>query len=227
MTATDACTRVCTILSVMVAILVGLSLRASKQEFLDAVKVTAVRRSELEMRRLGEYLLQVASHDQRENVQHLRQLLERAPVVQRKAIADSVEVDGAAHKSALFLACLHRSSELVELLLWADANVSMGRLDEGTTPLHLAAGWRHDERIVELLLASRDRAGVIASLRAKPASGGLRMHTPIYWAAHYDYPLTRHKLITWMHDSGWMYDEAEDGFEIEQSRAWRGLAADY
>ena len=226
MAACDTCVRLCTCLVVIVSILVGFGLKSSKRELLDAVKQTT-RRTEFQMHSRKTYLLRVVNGNELSELEQLKELLERTPEPQREELANAIDVDGTVRKSALFLACLNRSPKLVELLLWANANVTMGRLDEGTTPLHLAAGWKHSEDVLDLLLASRDRAGVMASVRAKPTSGGLRMHTPVYWASFYKYPLTGNKIIRWMRDSGWLYDEAEDRFEIDQSQAWKRLAADY
>ena len=69
----------------------------------------------------------------------LRAMLEGVPSeAQRKALANGVHVAGSARKTALWLACENRSPALASVLLDFGANVSAGRLDEGTTPLHIA-----------------------------------------------------------------------------------------
>ena len=93
------------------------------------------------------------------------------------------------------------------------ADVGCGRPDEGTTPMHLAAGWLHSEAIVEALLAAPDAQAVAESLRAKPNSGGLKQHTPVFWADHYSQPSTKQRLVAWMRSVGWRYHEESDSFE--------------
>ena len=123
--------------------------------------------------------------------------------------------DGQKSKTALFLACENRSPAFAWALLQYGADVSLGRLDEGTTPMHLAAGWLHSAAVVEVLLNAESRDRVVASLMAKPHSGGLRAHTPVFWAGYYGHAATRARLIDWMlTESGWamLYDEDEDEF---------------
>ena len=146
----------------------------------------------------------------------LEMLLLRAPRSQRAHLANSVYDDhGKSQKTALFLATANRSPSLASTLLLHGANISAGRLDEGTTPMHLAAGWLHSGKVVEVLLAAADRAGVVSSIRAKPFAGGLRRQTPVYWASHYGQSRTMLRLIAWMRDEGggWRYDAASDTFE--------------
>lgn len=143
----------------------------------------------------------------------------------RKRLANGVHVSGDAHKSALFLACANRSPGLAQVLLDAEANVSVGRLDEGTTPMHLAAGWLHSDAVVEVLLAAPRLADVARSIKTKPALGGLRHRTPVFWAQHYGHPQTRKRLIEWMADAGaGAYDAATDVFTVPESNRNRGQA---
>jgi len=149
--------------------------------------------------------------------QELRELLTEAVTETRRDLAESLHRHGEdpeASRSLLFTACAHRSAPLVEALLWAGANASLGRVDEGTTPLHLAAGWLHSRPIVELILASRHR-DVIGSVMAKPSAGGLRGHSPIFWARYYGHHQTSERLIAWMRDAGWLYSSNDDGFVQE------------
>ena len=134
----------------------------------------------------------------------------------RVDLANSVIVDGMARKTMLFCAAANRSPAAAAVLLGADANVTAGRHDEGTTPMHLAAGWLHSERVVDVLLGARDRAGVAASLRAKPTSGGLREHTPVWWAHYYGHSRTHRRLVRWMRDAagGGEYDAEADAFVL-------------
>ena len=119
----------------------------------------------------------------------------------------------APQRSALFLATANRSPALVRVLVQAGADVGCGRPDEGTTPMHLAAGWLHSEAIVEALLAAPDAQAVAESLRVKPNSGGLKQHTPVFWADHYSRPSTKQRLVAWMRSVGWLYHEESDSFE--------------
>ena len=135
----------------------------------------------------------------------------------RFALSNSVLVERNSEKTVLFLAALNRSPDMVKLLLLHGANVTAGRVDEGTTPLHVAAGWRHSAAIVEALLAARDRDGVIASARAKPRLGGLRGHSPLFWAAHYGRTDTFRRIEAWMLDVGWQYVASEDSFVPDQN----------
>ena len=142
----------------------------------------------------------------------------------RTDLANSVHADGRTRKTALFLACQNRAPGLAKVLLAARANVTAGRLDEGTTPLHLAAGWLHSSAVVEVLLAAPNRAGVVASLQAKPTGGGLRDATPVFWARHYGHLGTQRRLIAWMArngPSGWHYDVEADVFT---TKVWRQQA---
>lgn len=147
----------------------------------------------------------------------LETLLSRAaPGAHRKRLANSVKY-GEDHslKSALFLACANRSPGNARALLNSGANASVGRVDEGTTPMHIAAGWIHSERVVEVLLAAPDRADVVRSLQSKPLIGGLKRQTPIFWASHYGHERTMLRLISWMRDEGggWRYRPDTDDFE--------------
>ena len=149
-------------------------------------------------------------------------LLSRASPAHRSRLANSVyEGEGTARKTALFLACANRSPGLARALLNSGANASAGRLDEGTTPMHLAAGWIHSERVVEVLLAAPDRAEVVRSLQSKPIAGGLRWQTPVFWANHYGHERTMLRLIAWMKDEGggWRYRPATDDFEPAAARS--------
>lgn len=144
---------------------------------------------------------------------------------QRTELANSVHVEAGPHglvrKTALFLACANRSPGLARTLLSSGANVSAGRLDEGTTPMHLAAGWLHSEDVVEVLLSGGQADGVMASLRAKPASGGLRRHTPVWWALYYQHPRTHHRLVEWMRGREWdAYDVEVDAFVRRPAQVW-------
>jgi hypothetical protein len=198
-------TQACMVLGIIVAAIAGAALQASTRSLVDVF----IERSERHMERDRARVLHMVNEQRHEE---LRLLLEQASPMRRKRLADSVQVDDAANKSALFLACLHRSPTLVEALLWADADVAAGRSDEGTTPLHLAVGWLHSAEIVELLLAARDRKGIRISLGTKPTSGGLRHGTPVYWARFYDQVVTQRKLIAWMSAAGWHYLQEEDVF---------------
>ena len=137
----------------------------------------------------------------------------------RRSLANTLRVSGDAKSSALFLACVNRSPGVVAVLVNEDVIVTAGRLDEGTTPLHVAAGWLHSDAVVEELLAHRDIKGVAASLRAKPDTGGLRAHTPLWWAVFYGHPATRDRLDRWMRKAGWAWDQATDTFEQIESEA--------
>ena len=90
---------------------------------------------------------------------------------------------------------------MVELLQRANANVTLGRTDEGTTPLHLAAGWLHSEEIVELLLDAKSLE-VTASLD-KTGIGWAQARTPVFWARFYGHRDTQQRLIAWMSSAGW------------------------
>ncbi len=132
----------------------------------------------------------------------------------RKLLANYVEENGSgAQTTALHYATSMMNAALCQVLLTHGANVTAGRLDEGTTPLHVASGWRHSEAVVDVLLGSPDRVAVADSLRAKPTTGGLRHHTPVFWAAHYGHMRTRQKLIQWMREEGWRYRARQDSFE--------------
>lgn len=210
-----------------IIISVWLALRYEVQRIQTSILAVAIVRSQLsnEVRRQRVHDLVSGNGSALE----LRTLLNEIPHTgQRKSLADSLVHDGSnAPRSMLFLACMHRSPALVEVLLWADANATLGRPDEGTTPLHLAAGWLHHAGIVELLLASRSRDEVITSIKAKPSAGGLRGHTPAVWSRWYKHDATYQRLLIWMRDvGGWRYDEANDEYERdEQPQLWASLAA--
>ena len=215
----------CAAIAAVLAVVVGFALRASKQELLQTVQQASLRREQFEQRKLFDersaYLLHVVSTNALHKLDHLRDLLARLQDEERQPLADSVqyEADGGARKSALFMACLNRSPELVSLLLWANANVTLGRVDEGTTPMHVAAGWLHSEEIVTLLLAAADREGVATSIATKPAAGGLRGRTPAFWSVHYGHPATQQRLVSWMSNAGYQYDHDEDEFHPVRPRA--------
>jgi hypothetical protein len=82
---------------------------------------------------------------------------------ERKQLANSVryqphtENEG---RTALFVACMNQNAAVVRVLLRNFANASAGRVDEGTTPLHVAVGWRHSSLVVDELLAAPDRKAV-------------------------------------------------------------------
>jgi len=149
---------------------------------------------------------------------HLQGLLDSAASVGlREELANSVlEEESGARKTALFIATYNQSPGLARTLLRAGANVTAGRLDEGTTPMHLAAGWLHSEAVVSALLEdARDRAGLVDSIRSRPTSGGLRERTPVYWAAYYGHLATSRRLMDWMRDAeGWRYKATTDEFVL-------------
>ncbi len=151
-------------------------------------------------------VLRNASHGE------LQALFDRLPWERHEALANAVHSSGAIRASALFIAASNRSAPLARVLLDAGADATAGRLDEGTTPLHVAAGWLHSEAVVDALLAAPERAGVARSARSKPALGGLRGKTPVYWAMSYGHWETRKKLLAFMSDAGWKYNVAGDTF---------------
>ena len=119
----------------------------------------------------------------------------------RRYLANSVQVDAKDprnQKTALYLACVYRSAGLVRVLLEAGADVRKGRLDEGTTPMHVAASWLHSEETLYTLLhhpnAVSDNCDVIMT---KPSSGGLAHHTPVWWALHYRHQRSYEMLVDW------------------------------
>ena len=226
---------VCMTMVMVCAVGYGLVLRAGKQELLSAFQQTAQRHANHQRAQLSEerkaYLLHVVASNALDQVDNLREILSGLNVAERKVLADSLQVDGGVQKSALFLACLNRSPSMVELLLWANANVTLGRTDEGTTPLHLAAGWLHSEEIVELLLDAKDRSEVTASLLTKPASGGLQARTPVFWAGFYGHRDTQQRLLAWMSSAGWRYvletDIFQSDHDSDETLTWRSLASDW
>ena len=132
----------------------------------------------------------------------------------RSVLANSIRTAGTAQKTALFIACMNRNAGEVQVLLRHRADASIGRIDEGTTCAHVAVGWLHSERVIDVLCATEGptRMQVAASLRAKPASGGLRQHTPVWWSAYYGHVELQRRLIAWMRDLNWHYDEEADAF---------------
>lgn len=135
----------------------------------------------------------------------------------RRDLANSIHVAGVARRTALFLACLVQSAEMTRVLVSMQANISAGRFDEGTTPLHLAAGWKHSDAVLDALLASSDTDAIASSLQAKPHSGGLRVHTPAWWAEFYGHRSTHVRLIAWMRDNaGLQYEVESDEFTHAQ-----------
>ena len=119
----------------------------------------------------------------------------------RRYLANSVQSDAKDprnQKTALYLACVYRSAGLVRVLLEAGADVRKGRLDEGTTPMHVAASWLHSEETLYTLLhhpnAVGDNCDVIMT---KPSSGGLAHHTPVWWALHYRHQRSYEMLVDW------------------------------
>jgi len=145
----------------------------------------------------------------------LRALLGGVDASLRRQLANGV----AEQRSVLFLACYNHAPDLVTALVDAGADVAVGRLDEGTTPLHLSAGWLHDEEIVSILLgASRARSRLMTSLRSKPATGGLRDHTPLFWAMHYGHLKTAKYLTAFSESEGWYYLALDDDFEVSPHR---------
>ena len=126
------------------------------------------------------------------------------------------------HRSVLFLACHNQSPELVAALVHAGADPAVGRLDEGTTPLHLAAGWLYHPEIVDVLLGAEWTEGYSArlatSLLAKPSSGGLRGHTSAWWAKFYGHIDTWSKIVLWAIEQRLVYDVENDEYvELETS----------
>ena len=136
----------------------------------------------------------------------LAALLEAVEPRQRKRLANLQ----AEERTVLFVAATHRHAALVQELLSAGADPATGRLDEGTTPLHLAAGWLHDEEVLERLLRARDSERVMDSIRAKPFKGGLRDHTPVFWAQHYGHYDAVERLIEFADERGWQYLGTDD-----------------
>ena len=151
-------------------------------------------------------VLRNASHGE------LQALFDRLPWERHEALANAVHWSGAIRASAPFIAASNRSAPLARVLLDAGADATAGRLDEGTTPLHVAAGWLHSEAVVDALIAAPARAGVARSARSGPALGGLRGKTPRGRAMSYGQWETRKKLLAFMSDAGWTYNVAGDTF---------------
>jgi hypothetical protein len=172
-------------------------------------------------------LLALSKNDSAEDIEAI---LSSTGATQRKEVADAVlvEMHGETiiRRSALFIACANRVPSVVELLLAASADVNAGRFDEGTTPMHLAAGWLHSEAIVDLLLAA-PFGDISVSLRAKPVRGGLRNRTPVFWSRHYGHLATRQKLLSFMEKCGWTYKESNDEFELRDTVTLGTLVGDW
>ena len=144
----------------------------------------------------------------------LEQIMDAVDAPLRRTLANSVrnDTETGARRTALFLAATNRSPSVVATLLRARANVTQGRLDEGTLPVHLAAGWLFDDKVLEHLVLSKllDKQDVIASLKAKPWAGGLRGHTPVWWALFYGHEPQHHWMLAWLQVNGWKYTGLED-----------------
>lgn len=174
---------------------------------LEAEVAEQIRNTDIEV--LQELVLDLCEAD--DNAK-LKQIMNAVNETLRRRLANSVrnDTETGARKTALFLATTNRSPSVVATLLRARANVTLGRLDEGTMPVHLAAGWLYDDKVLEYLVGDRDKQAVIASLKAKPWAGGLRDHTPPWWAAFYGQEVAHHWMLAWLQMNGWKYSGVED-----------------